>query len=101
MWYQAYVLTEIDVSDDVVPQPVWEVLNELCAPNQTILCTLVSYVRVKLSSRTSSASQLAMIMFLRGFQPVLRRAPKPLVTSRSVTVPEVGSAAPMTQATDQ
>ena len=47
---------------------------------------------------TSSASQLAMTTFLRGFQPLLSKVPKPLITSCKDTVPEVGSAAPMTHA---
>lgn len=37
-------------------------------------------------------------MFLSGLQPCLRRVPKPLMTSCRDTVPDVGSAAPITQA---
>ena len=46
-----------------------------------------------LENLTSSASQLAMTMFLSGLQPDLTRAPYPLISSANETVPEVGSAA--------
>ena len=53
------------------------------------------------TQRTSSASQLAMTKLRSGFQPLFSKAPYPRTNSWIETVPEVGSAAPMTQATDK
>ena len=47
---------------------------------------------------TSSASQLAITRVRIGFQPRLTNAPRPRTTSSKDTVPDVGSAAPVTQA---
>lgn len=92
--------TKIDISRDVFVDKVWEVLSPLCAANETILCKPgeLSNRRacIQLGRLTSSASQLAIRMLLRGFQPLLTRAPKPRITSCITAVPLDGSLAPIT-----
>ena len=79
--------------------PLCKVLPPLCTSNETVL---QHNLRITLEDDknllTSSASQLAMTRVRSGFQPRRTNAPRPRTTSIKDTVPDVGSAAPMTHA---
>lgn len=94
--------TDVQVRNNVLSDPFGEVLCPFRAADETILCPILSISTTACypsnSRRTSSASQLAMTTFLRGFQPFLSKAPKPRTISCRDTVPDTGSTAPMTHA---
>lgn len=93
-------ITKIDISSNVFIDKLWKVLSPFCAANKTKLTSRLSRVSsqycLTVEQHTSSASQLAISMLLRGFQPLLRRTPKPRITSCNAAVPLDGSLAPMT-----
>lgn len=93
-------LTNVQVGHDVLLDPVPEVLAPLGGADKTVLLSMLSarQIRCTTAALTSSASQLTNRTVRRGFHPFLSRWPKPRTISRKETVPEVGSAAPMTHA---
>jgi hypothetical protein len=82
----------------MVLDPLGEVLAPFCAANQSILGELEHDISVMKDTLTSSPSQLAMTIVLKGLHPFFNRAPKPRIASETDTVPEIGSLAPVTQA---
>ena len=95
-------LTDVQVCDNVFCEEIRKVFAIFGATNEAILKefleNLVGGIGRCNFKHTSSASQLAITIVRRGVQPSRSNLPSPLIISTMVTVPLVGSAAPLTQA---